>query len=157
MSEGHVVHHRAAVEGEQEVAREQHQAEQEVDAGARRVAHVLEYSEIHDRIRCLQLMHDERDQADRGNRDQGHDRRGVPAVAVALFEHVLQRGHADRQKSDAKYVDRRLVRLEAGLLDDARAHDGDDHAERHVDQEHPVPVEPFDQVGRRWSGQAAAR
>ena len=79
-------------------------------------------------------------------RDQDHDRARVPAVAVAFFEHVLQRGHADGQERDAEDVDRRFGGLEAGLFDDSRAHDGDDDAERHVDQEDPVPVEPLDQV-----------
>ncbi len=72
---------------------------------------------------------------------QDHDRRGrEPVLALAAFEHVLQRGDAGGEQAQADEVDRRGVALDVRLVADvAQRHHERDDPDRDVDVEDQRP------------------
>jgi hypothetical protein len=79
-----------------------------------------------------------------------------PALVGGADEAVDQQGHASRGGQGAGDVEAAAVPF--GLADVQRGEYGDQHADRHVDEEHPSPVEPLgEHASRQEAYRAAAR
>ncbi|NYH20169.1 hypothetical protein GGD41_007397 [Paraburkholderia bryophila] len=101
---------------------------------------MLEKPQVDDRIRLGQFPDQEQQNAERGHDRHPHDEcRVEPVLVVTLVQHDLQRADAEYQRRETDIVD---LRLRGGLgppLHLRVHHRTRENADRHVDQERPLP------------------
>lgn len=115
---------------------------------------VGEHVQRGDRLRRAALVEDEQGQQGHGGAEGG-EREGVgPPFLGGADEPVDERDHAQGGQQRAREVEVPGVAL--GLVDDLHCHDGYQHGDRDVDEEHPAPVEPFDEDAPREQPDRAA-
>ncbi|ABA48951.1 200 kDa antigen p200, putative [Burkholderia pseudomallei 1710b] len=128
--------HGAAVQHDRE-RRDRHAAEREIA--------ILQARQIDDGLFRVEQPERRADEPRDGqHRERADERRREPVLVLAAIEHHLQTAEADRDQRDADVVDRQAARAAAfprRILDELDHRERSQHADRHVEQEHPAPRE----------------
>src|SRR6185312_762271 len=102
---------------------------------------VAEYSQIDSWPVRFHLAPDEQHQANRSDRSEAQDEPGLePLVALALFQHELQRAQSRDEQSESQEIDLSLFANEIWrILNEARDEDEIENPDREIDVEDPRP------------------
>ena len=104
--QGRVAHQELEELGQEHGAAVHHREHEVGDRRGDREVAVLEEAEVDDRVRVPELVEHRPDQRrDAHDRHPHDERRAEPVVGLALVEHDLQRGQADRQSAEPEQVE----------------------------------------------------
>ena len=138
-----VAEHLLDVERDVEEDAEHRETDQQHDGVSARKAPVAEQRELEHRQPLVELEQDERAERDGGDGEGDEDPRRRPAVRVRLDQRVAEREEAQCGRHQPRNIRALLLRGVPRLVDEDEGREDPEHADRDVDVEDPVPVDPL--------------